>query len=129
MVLKDGESSVEIAVAGFDGDVIVVAGARCLGFAGETDTYVHLLAWGAFMRALVALERDRRGETVLEAMHTEDLRLRIFATDQAGHMAVEGHIGIRGVESALRLEFSPIAFDPTQLPALVAELGAVIPAA
>ena len=41
-------------------------------------------------------------------------------------MAVEGCLGVRTAGDELRLEFSPIAFDPMQLPELIAELAAAV---
>ena len=139
MILHGEESSVEIAVAHVEtpqpgaeedgGDVLVIARVRCLGFAGETDAWVARPAWDAFLGALAALERGRQGEAVLEGMSPDELRLRVHAIDRAGHLAAEGFLGVRGVRNELRLEFSAIEFDPTQLPALVAELSAPTPAA
>ena len=138
MILQGEQSSVEIAVAHVEepvpgasagGDVLVIARVRCLGFTGETDAWVPRPAWQAFVRALVELERRRQGEAVLEGVSPGELRLRFHAVDRAGHLAVEGTIGVRGVANELRLDFSPIPFDPTQLPALVAELSAPAPAA
>lgn len=137
MVLGDSQAAVELAVAEVEpavppfsrgGDVLVVARVRCLGFAGETDAWIVRPAWDAFARDLVELERRRHGEAVVESISPGELRLRVFATDRAGHMAVEGYVAVRGVRHELRLEFSPIAFDPTQLPGLVAELTSAVTA-
>lgn len=55
-------------------------------------------------------------------MITERLcRLRFRSLDHAGHMGVEGFIGMRGVH-AVKLNFSVIEFCPSELPGVVREL-------
>jgi hypothetical protein len=46
-----------------------------------------------FFTALVALERNRRGEAAMESMSPDKLVLRIRSVHSCGHMAVEGSIG------------------------------------
>lgn len=131
MILGDNHAFLELTVGSVEpdtpgyssgGDVLVVARIRCLGFRGETDAWILQEAWEGFLSQLTALERERRGEAVLESISPGELRLRIFASDRAGHIAVEGSVGVRGVHQELRLDFSPMAVDPSQLPALLAEL-------
>jgi hypothetical protein len=85
-------------------------------------------AWSAFLRELTALDHQRQGAASLESISPGELRLRLFTTDRAGHLAAEGIVGVRGARQELRLEFTNISFDPGQLPALLAELSSAAPA-
>ena len=131
MILGDREAHVEIGVARTEpptpytagGDVLVAVRVSHRSFAGAADAWVLAPTWAEFIRELTALEQRRQGSAQVESMSPGELRLRIFSTDRAGHMAVEGFIGVRGPLQEWRLEFSPIAFDPSLLPALVGELA------
>jgi hypothetical protein len=108
--------------------VLVVVRVHCPGFTGETDTWVVRPAWREFLERLTALEGSRRGEAILESISPGELRLRLFATDRAGHMAVEGYVGVFGGHDTLRLEFGAIPFEPTLLPRLLRELSSAVAA-
>ena len=81
--------------------------------------------WQHFLRQLEQLEDRRDGEAVVESMSPEDLRLRIFVTDPAGHVAIEGQARTRSVRD-LRWQFGAIPFDPTLLPPLLGGLCQVV---
>jgi hypothetical protein len=67
---------------------------------------------------LVALERDRRGEALLEAVLPEELRLVVRSVDSCGHMTVEGSTGYEVQREHCRpwhsVDFG-FEFDPSQL--------------
>jgi hypothetical protein len=108
-----------------DDDVCVVVEVRCPGFTGRIDTWILRDAWIAFCNQLEALEGRRRGEAVVESISPNEFRLTVRSTDSAGHMAIEGLLGYRGVKGETLLTFSPMSFDPSTLPALLAEARAI----
>ena len=76
----------------------------------------------AFCRSLVSLERDRRGEAVLEAISPDELRIVVRSVDTLGHMAVSGSTGYEVQRENSRwwhaVTFG-FDFDPSQLIAAV----------
>jgi hypothetical protein len=107
------------------GDILVVVDVRCPGFTGHIDTWILREAWIAFCQRLAALDEGRRGEAVVEGISPQEFRLVVRSTDSAGHMAIEGLLGYRGVHGRTLLTFSPMAFDPSTLPVLVQEARAI----
>jgi hypothetical protein len=88
------------------------------GFTGHNDLWVLAAALRSFCQSLVALERDRQGEAVLESVSPDELRIVVRSVDSRGHMAVEGSTGYR----VQRLNSQPwhsvafgFEFDPSQL--------------
>jgi hypothetical protein len=110
-----------------DRDHLLIVAVQFHGFAGQTDPWVLDEAWRAFLEDLAELERARQGAASLEATSPEELRLSFRSTDSAGHMAVEGFVGVRSGSYAAKLTFSPMAFDPTELPRVLRELKALAP--
>lgn len=131
VVLGDGDKRLEISITEVEaptphstgGDVRLAVRVTHGDFAGATDTWVLLETWDAFLGTLRTLERHRRGEARVHGISPGELVLRIFATDRAGHLAVEGEVGQLGAGWEARLKFPPIAFDPSLLPRLIAELA------
>jgi hypothetical protein len=115
------------------GDVRVVVRARLLDFSGAADAWVLRDAWSEFLRQLRQLEQDRRGEASLLAISPEELRVRIFALDRAGHVGVEGELTSFFIAKhdprAASLKFGTIEIEPSALPALVRELESAAPPA
>jgi hypothetical protein len=110
------------------GDVLVNVGVHCDGFAGNATQWVLAQAWDSFVTELRELERTRRGQAVLESDFGHAFRLRLFSTDQAGHMAATGmirYIRMQQDAGALELSFGRIEFDPTTLPDLLRILDSV----
>jgi hypothetical protein len=67
---------------------------RCHGFsAHDREAWISAAAWARFDRELHAVEASRRGEALLVSQSPADLRLRLYAWDHAGHIAIEGHVG------------------------------------
>ncbi len=105
-----------------DDDVLVNVGVHCDGFAGNASQWVLARAWDAFVTELSELERTRRGQAVLQSDFGHAFLLRLFSTDQAGHMAATGmirYIRSREDAGALELSFGRIEIDPTRLPDLL----------
>jgi hypothetical protein len=105
-----------------DNDVLVNVAVQCDGFAGNSTQWVLAQAWDVFVTELRELERTRRGQAVLESDFGHAFLLRLFSTDQAGHMAATGMIRyIRTWQDAgaLELSFGRIEIDPTMLPDLL----------
>jgi hypothetical protein len=88
------------------------------GFTGHNDLWVLAAALRSFCQSLVALERDRRGEAVLESISPDELRIVVRSVDSRGHMAVEGSTG-HGVQRENSRPWHSVAFgfefDPSQL--------------
>jgi hypothetical protein len=133
MTLTDGVAQVEVGVTevaapvpphSAGGDVRLYVRVTCNGFTGTGSSWIARDVWQRFVRQLERLEYRREGEAVVESMSPDELRLRIFATDHAGHVAVDGQVRTRSVPD-LRLQFGAIRFDPTLLPPLLSELRAV----
>ena|ERR1044071_7781647 len=127
MILGDSAAYVEVLVAPLgDGDLVITVRAHVGAFAGAVDTIVTGTEWATFLGALHDLERRRQGAAELGGVAADDLRLRISSTDGAGHMAVAGELRDRSVaeDAELLLRFGPVAFDPSSLRTLVAELSA-----
>jgi hypothetical protein len=140
MVLGSEFQHVELSVAGVHprvpgayegGDVLVAARVRQRDFSGATLAWVVPEAWKMFLEQLTELERTRSGEAMLQSIGPEELRLRIFALDRAGHIAVEGELtsyyALSDPKEIASLKFGVIEFDPTTLPLLVRELQSTAP--
>ncbi len=100
------------------GDAYVTLRVSSAGFSGHNDLWVFSQSLSSFCLSLVSLERDRRGEAVLESISPGELSLRIRSVDRAGHMAIEGKTGYpvqreHGlIEHSVQFGFE---FDPSQL--------------
>ena len=131
--LAVAEVSPEVPGVYAGGSVRVVVRVRLRDFAGAADAWVQWDAWSDFIRQLRQLERDRRGEATLRGTSTEELRVRIFALDRAGHMGVEGSLTSFFIADhdprAASLKFGTIEIEPSALPALVRELESAAPPA
>jgi hypothetical protein len=132
MTLTDGVARVDIGVTevaapipphSAGGDVRLHIRFTCEDFTGTGSSWIDLDVWQRFLHELERLVDRRHGEAVVESMSPENLRLRIFMTDRAGHVAVDGQVRTRSVRD-LRWQFGAIQFDPTLLPLLLAELQA-----
>ena len=131
MILGDQDAALEITVAEVEpptphstgGDVTVVVRVRYDDFAGAIDAWILRDMWSDFLDALRTLEARRQGEACLRSISPGELDIRIFATDRAGHMAVQGEIGTLHVGREASLRFGRIPFDPSLLPHLLSELS------
>src|SRR5262245_44530072 len=76
------------------------------GVGGVYRSDVEPESWAAFVSEFVALERSRSGEARLCGENPDDFSLRFFATDRAGHMAVEAVLGRdAGAMNTVRVSF------------------------
>jgi hypothetical protein len=88
------------------------------GFSGRSQVWVSGTSLRSFCTALSALERNRRGEAIIESMSPGELVLRFRSVDSCGHMAVEGAIGCRvqrGHSHSWHAIHFGFEFDPSQL--------------
>lgn len=108
-----------------DYDLLVVVDVRCRGFSGHIDTWILREAWTGFCNQLELLEERHQGEATVESISPREFRLTIRSIDRAGHMAIEGLIGYRGPDGETLLTFSPMSFDPSILPELLAKARAI----
>jgi hypothetical protein len=104
-----------------DLSVLVSVAVRWRDFAGRVQVWILREEWANFCQQLTRLEQERRGSATVESISPRELRLTIRSTDLAGHMAVDGEVGYRGVFGETLLSFAPIDFDPTLLPQLARE--------
>jgi hypothetical protein len=102
-------------------DIHLLVRVQFHGFSGEIETWVLRAAWLGFAQDLGALEERRQGEAKLEGTSPDELSLVIRSIDRAGHMGVEGTVGARGHNYNASLRVAVLAFDPSQLRALVHE--------
>lgn len=123
VAFEDSESSLELEIAFADPDPHLVVRLTVPGFSASTETYVLESEWNGFLQELRSLEATRQGEAVVESISPGELRLRVKSLDRAGHMGIEGHIGIRGPRNEFRFTFDTLEFDPTRLCSLVMELS------
>lgn len=100
------------------GDAYVTLRIASAGFAGHNDLWVFGDSLRSFCRALIALERERRGDALLEAISPGELKLRVWSVNSRGHLAVEGFTGYEVLRESSRpwhaVHFG-FEFDPSQL--------------
>ena len=131
MILGDNSHHVEISIAEVEaptpqstgGDVRLTVRVRYGDFAGVADAWILLEVWDAFLDSLRALEKSRRGEARLRGISPGELALRVFATDRAGHLAIEGEVSRLSPGREAFLRFARIPFDPSLLPRLLSDLS------
>ncbi len=100
------------------GDAYLTVRVSSSGFRGQNELWVLAAALRSFCQSLVALERDRRGEAVLESVSPDELRIVVRSVDSRGHMAVEGYTGYAVQREGFRPWHSVrfgFEFDPSQL--------------
>jgi hypothetical protein len=118
-------SELEAAGTQADEDVLLSVTVDASGFAAHDQSWVTAKEWNGFLVELRALEQRRQGRATLVAASPEDLRLEFFSTDQAGHMAVQGHVRRQMTERfELQLRFG-FVFEPDELPRMLRELEAI----
>jgi len=86
--LENHEDFVEIDLASqgqadlpSQGDGYLTIRVASAGFAGRNNVWVQADSLRSFCRALIALERDRRGEAIMESISPGELNLRIRSVD------------------------------------------------
>jgi hypothetical protein len=100
------------------GDAYISIKLSSAGFSGENSLWVMSESICAFCRALMELEKTRRGSAVLESISPGELTLIIRNIDRAGHMGIEGKTGYhvqRENSSAFHSVEFGFEFDPSQL--------------
>jgi len=95
------------------GDRHVDVSVVCREFSARNcSAWISAPDWARFGRQLRTLEESRRGEALLESMSPANLRLRLYARDRTGHVAVEGHVGgYQRVGDGMREVNLSFAFD------------------
>jgi hypothetical protein len=100
------------------GDGVFHVSVRSADYSGQTKDWVEADVLRLFCSDLIALGAKRTGEASLVGMSPDGMRVRVFAIDKLGHMAVEGKIGHR-VYREHRAFFHSASFgfefDPSQL--------------
>jgi len=108
----------ESAVLPSKGDAYVTVRVSSDGFSGHNDLWVLAPALRSFCQSLAALERDRRGQAVLESVLSEEFHMVVRSVDSCGHMLVEGSTGYQ-VQREHSHTWHSVAFgfefDPSQL--------------
>jgi hypothetical protein len=99
-------------------DAYVTIRVSAAGFTGHNEVWILAPMFRSFCQALVALERDRKGEAILESVSPNELRLVVRSVGSCGHMLVEGSTGHEVQHEHTRswhaVHFG-FEFDPTQL--------------
>lgn len=122
---SDDGDLLELEVSGSSSDtddVLLVARLRYSGFACTSDAWISQEQWLHFSDTLLGLERQRQGEARLASISPGELELVVRSTDRAGHMCVEGRLGVRTHLREVSLRFSALRFDPSQLVGLAREV-------
>jgi hypothetical protein len=88
------------------------------GFGGHHACWVQAQVLHAFCRALLDLERSRRGNAILRSLSPNELELVVRSADSCGHMLIEGSLGFRVQRAHTRawhaVQFG-FEFEPSQL--------------
>lgn len=103
MRLTDNENWVEVSEATLsaesgtppDQDILLNVSVNIHGYSANDQAWVARTEWAAFLEGLRRLESERRGEVVLRGVLPDELALKLYVYDRAGHCAVSGHIGWR----------------------------------
>jgi hypothetical protein len=75
------------------GDARIMIAVSSNEFSGKNALWVSAKAFKEFCSDLIALEKNRFGETTLESISRDELELKIFSVDSLGHMGIKGFIG------------------------------------
>lgn len=125
MRLENGASFIEMDVA-FEqdvslqshGDANVAFNLMSNGFGGHSKSWVYAEEFSAFRMALIVLEQSLKGEATLESISPNELKLRIYAVNSRGYLAVEGETG-RSVLAQDKMFWHSVSFgftfEPQQL--------------
>lgn len=126
MVLHEGANRLEIVAIDrvpehlpTPGDTEFTVTVEAEGFYGSGSAWVEAERLNIFVEELQKLEANRSGVAELVSMSPDRFRLRVQVIGSAGHTLAEGRIANR--QQTLEFRF---AFDPDQLPALLAEFAA-----
>jgi hypothetical protein len=76
------------------GDAYLIIRVSAGSFTGHNEIWLSAPALHCFCRALIVLERDRRGHAVLESISPDELRLIVRCVDSRGHMLIEAKKGV-----------------------------------
>ncbi len=104
------------------GDARVTVAVSSNGYSGSSAAWLSSEEIEKFSLALIKLENDRKGEAIIRSMSPGELKLKIYATNSRGHMAISGLIGepvqsgIDDVAHSLKFGFS---FEPSFLVELI----------
>jgi hypothetical protein len=127
MVIREGNDSIEIRPTEqvpdhlpSAGDVRLAIAVRSQGLAGEGWAWIEAPRLRLFIEHLRQLEAQRKGSAEVESISPGQFRLRVYATDRVGHVAIAGRLA-RG-EQALEFGFG---FCPSLLPRVVAGFDAI----
>jgi hypothetical protein len=136
MRLTDGRDILTIEPAEFpagfrgsevDPDVLLSVAIQLGTYRAADQQWVEAADWCGFVHEFAEMERVRRGQAILCAAVPDDLTLRFYVHDAAGHTAVEGQLMDRGDgpdARQARLTFV-MHFEPDQLRPALAEFRAV----
>jgi hypothetical protein len=109
-------------------EVWVTLKAHAQEFTAALASCIARSDWQSFLAALTRLEASRRGEAVLQSAVPDELWLRVYASDPAGHMAVDVKLHQGDALGTPLLRLTAIGFDPSRLPLLLEELRSAAPA-
>ncbi len=87
-------------------------------FSAKTHCHLDGPDFVNFLRGLISLDQSRNGETSLESISPDGLKLRMFSTTRMGHMAIEGSLSHSFMGERVNFPHSlsfGFEFDPSEL--------------
>lgn len=76
-----------------DGDALIGIVVSSNDFCGKNQVWVAESKLDVFGRAILELEKYRKGEAILTSISPGELYLRVYAYTGFGHIAIEGETG------------------------------------
>jgi hypothetical protein len=75
------------------GDALIGIVVSSNGYSGKNQVWVAKQELELFSAVIIKLEKNRKGEAVINSMSPGELSLRVYSYDSVGHMAIEGITG------------------------------------
>lgn len=130
MRLESPHATFEMAIALEDssatpghGDALITIHAQSHGFSGQDEVWVSAAALTHFRDSLRQLDNTLRGEATLESLSPGELKVRLYAVNPRGLLAIEFALGrwVREPEASHWHALSGgFTFEPQQLARAIA---------
>ena len=70
-------------------DILLTVSVSSDGYSANDTFWVLKEMWYDFIKELEMLERERQGQALLKSIVPDELKLRLYSTNHAGHIAIE----------------------------------------